>query len=169
MADGVDINKLTTGDRVIGISAIVFLISMFLPWFGLDTDFGDDISESGWSYFLGWIALVLAIAMVVQIAISRFSTTQLPKIGALTWGQIHVILGGLAAAAMLLRIVLVPDVEVLGVDIADADRKYGVFIAFLAALGLLAGAFLKMRDPADAGGAAGPASPPPSAPPPPTA
>jgi len=163
-----DLNKLTTGDRIVAISAIVFLISMFLPWYGLDNDFGSDFNESGWSYFLGWIALLLAIAMVVQIALARFTTTELPKVGSLTWGQVHVGLAGLAALVMLLRIVLVPDVEVLGVDVADADRKFGVFIAFLATLGLVAGAFLKMQDPADSGAAGGPAAPPPP-PTPPTA
>jgi hypothetical protein len=162
-----DLGKLTTGDRVIGISAIVFLISMFLPWYGIENEFIDE-TDSGFGYFLGWIALILAIAMVVQIAVSRFSTAQMPKVGSLGWGRIHLILGGLAAAVMLLRIVLVPDVEIAGIKVAEADREFGVFIAFLASLGLLAGAFLKMRDPADAGPAGGPAAPPPP-PPAPTA
>ena len=168
MADGVDLNKLTIGDRVVGISAIVFLIAMFLPWYGLSDEFDVDASRNGFDYFFfGWIPLLLALAMLAQILVSRFTTTEMPKVGSLTWGQIHLILGGLAALLVLLRLLITDNVEAFGVDLGDLDRKFGLFIAMLAALGLVAGAFLKMQDPADAGAAGGPAAPPP--PPPPTA
>ena len=41
-----DLNKLSTGDKVIAGSGIVFLISMFLPWWGLDFDeFGSGVEQ----------------------------------------------------------------------------------------------------------------------------
>ncbi len=163
-----DLNKLTIGDRVVAISAFVYLVAMFLPWYGLSNEFDYDASRNGFDYFFfGWIPLLLALALVAQVAISRFSTTELPKVGSLTWGQVDLIAAGLAAVLVLLRLLISDSVSAFGVDLGDLDRKFGLFIALLATLGLVAGAFLKMRDPADAAGAAGgPAAPPP---PPPTA
>jgi hypothetical protein len=157
-----DLNKLTTGDRVVAVSAIVFLVAMFLPWYGLSIEGVSDPSRNGFDYFFfGWIPLLLAVVMVAQIAVTRFSpSTSLPKVGSLTWGQIHLILGGVAAVLVLLRLLITDSVSAFGIDLGDLDRKFGLYIAFLATLGLAAGGALKMRDPADAGTGA---APPPAA------
>src|SRR5512132_1651777 len=129
-----DLNKLTTADRVVSISAIVFLIAMFLPWWGISTDFGS-ASNTGTDYFLtGWIPLVVAIAM------ARFGTTQLPKLP-IPWGQAFLIAGGLAAVLVILRLI-VPADEGSGSFSVDLDRKWGLFVAVIAAIGLAVGGFL---------------------------
>lgn len=156
-----DLNKLTPGDRVIAISGFLYLIFMFFPWYGFDLD-GFHPSRNGWHYFLAWIALILVIAMVAQIAVARFTDTKLPDLGSLTWAQVHVIAAGLATLLVLLR-VLIRD-KVGGIFDHGLSRKYGLFLAFLAILGVLAGALLKLREPEVA---APPSAPPP--PPPPTA
>ena len=164
-----DINKLTIGDRVVGIAAIVFLISMFLPWYGLSVEGVGDPSRNGFDYFFfGWIPLLLILAVAATIAISRFTTTELPNLGSLSWTQVQLIAAGLAALLVLLRLLITDSVEAFGIDLGDLDRKFGLFIAALAAIGVVVGCVLKLRDPADAGTAGGPAAPPPP-PPPPTA
>ena len=55
---------------------------------------------------------------------------------------------------MLLKLIIGDSVgggSILGTDIPsiDLDRKYGIFLAFIAALGLAAGGFLKSKEPAD--------------------
>src|SRR4029079_3641974 len=124
-------------------------IFSFLPWYGVDVSIPGlgtrSYSRSGWDYFLfGIIPLMLAIAMVVVIALSRFSETKLPD-PPLPWGQIHLIAGCIAGALVLLKIVIGDDVGAF-----DLDRKCGIFLAFLATLGLAAGGFLKSKEPADA-------------------
>ena len=43
-----DLNKLSTADKVIGVSAIVFLIAFFLPWWGIDAfDFASAATRRG--------------------------------------------------------------------------------------------------------------------------
>jgi hypothetical protein len=152
----VDLNKLTQSEKIIAGSAIAFLLFTFLPWYGLGSG-----SRNGWDYFLfGVIPLLLAVVMVAQIAVSRFTETRLPD-PPLPWGQIHLIIGCLAAVLVLLKLIIGDSVgggSILGTDIPsiDLDRKYGIFLAFIAALGLAAGGFLKSKEPADA-------SPPPVA------
>jgi hypothetical protein len=146
----VDLNKLTQGERVIAGSAVAFLLFTFLPWYGKGTG-----SRNGWDYFLfGVIPLLLAVVMVAQIFISRFTDTKLPD-PPLPWGQIHLIVGCLAAFLVFLRLVIGDSVgggTILGARIPsiDLDRKYGIFLAFLASLGLAAGGYLKSREPAQA-------------------
>ena len=144
-----DLNKLTQGEKVIGGSAIAFLLFTFFPWFGKGS-----YTRNGWSYFLfGIIPLLLAIVMVAQIGISRFTDTKLPN-PPLPWGQIHLILGGLSAVLVLLKLIIGDKYKVgiagLGGLSVDLDRKFGIFFAFLAAVGLAAGGYLKSKEPADA-------------------
>jgi hypothetical protein len=155
-----DLNKLTVGDRVVAISAILFLIFMFFPWYGLSIEGFADPTRNGFDYFLfGWIPLLLAIAMVTQIGLTRFSDTKLPAVGSLTWGQVHLILGGIAAVLVVLKLLIGDDVGFGFGDDFDLDRKVGIFLATIAALGLVAGGALKMRDPADAGAGGVPGPP----------
>lgn len=162
-----DLKKLTTADRVVAGAAIVFLIAFFLPWEGKTVSFGTVSASKSWSgseYFLtGWIPLLLAVAMVVQIGLARFSTTQMPKLP-VTWGQAHLIAGSVAAVLVILRLLFTANVS--GVDL---DRKYGLFIAVLAAIGLAVGGFLKSKEPEEAYNAGPvpggyPGSPPPPPP-----
>ena len=139
-----DFSKLTTADRVVCASAIVFLIATFLPWYGVEGF--DEANNSGWDYFLtGIIPLLLAVVMVAQIAVSRFSTTKLPVLP-LPWGQVHLIAGALAAVLLILRTLIASDVETFAGDFT-LERRWGLFVALIAALGLAAGGFLKSKEP----------------------
>ena len=143
-----DLNKLTQGEKVIGGSAIALLIFSFLPWYGIDFNIvgvRGSYSRSGWDYFLfGIIPVLLAIAMVVVIALSRFTETKLPD-PPLPWGQIHLIAGCVAGAHVLLKLLIGDDVSGF-----DLDRKYGMFLALIAGIGLAAGGFLKSKEAASA-------------------
>jgi hypothetical protein len=160
-----DLNKLSTGDKVIAGSALLFLIAMFLPWWGLDTEFGS-ASNSGWDYFLtGILPLLIVIAMVAVIYITRFTTTALPK-PPLSWSQLFLVAGGVVAVLLVLRVLIGSSEEALGVSV-DLDRMWGLWVALLAALGIGAGGFLKSKEPeaVDAGRYSPPA--PGGTPPPP--
>jgi hypothetical protein len=160
-----DFNKLSTADKVIGASAIVFLIAFFLPWWGLENEFGSG-SNNGLDYFLtGILPLLIVLTMVVFIGIQRFSTTQLPP-APLPWGQIYLIAGAVVAVLVVLRLIVPSSESAFGVDI-DLDRMYGMFVAALAAIGVGVGGFLKSKEPEDSysGPTSYPGSPPPPPPP----
>jgi hypothetical protein len=158
-----DLNKLTTGEKVIAGSGILYLIAMFLPWWGLD--FGDlgSGSNSGWDYFLtGILPLLIIIAMVLQIAVARFSTTQLPN-PPLPWNMMHMIAGAVVAVLLVLR-VLIGSSEGSGTFEIDLDRMYGLWVALIAAIGVGVGGFLKSKEPEELPAPpqyGGPGAPPP--------
>jgi hypothetical protein len=150
-----DINKLTKSEQIIAGSGIALLIFSFFPWYGVDTSLGS-ASRNGWDYFLfGIIPVVLAVVMVAQIAITRFTETKLPEIP-IAWGQVHMVAGILAAALVVLKLLIGDDVYSF-----DLDRKFGIFLAALAGIGLAVGGFLRSKDPEDT--VASPPMDPPSA------
>jgi hypothetical protein len=151
----VDFSKLSTPDKIIGGGAIVYLISMFLPWYGFGA-----FTNSGFSYFLGGIIpLILIAAVVARVAITRFSPdTKLPDLP-VPWSQAPLGAAGAAAVIVLLRTIIGSDkVGSLSAGITF-DRKYGLFIALLSSIAVAAGAFMKYQakeDDAPAGGSTPP-------------
>ncbi len=134
-----DLSKLTLSDRIIAASGIVFLIFSFLPWYGKDYSvgtFSGSYSENGWSYFLfGIIPALLAIAILAYIAIRVFSpSTNLPELP-VPWATAVLIAAAVAAVLVVLKLLI--GASKGGINL---DRKYGLFIAVLAVLGLVAGA-----------------------------
>ena len=159
-----DLSKLTTGEKVIAGAGILFVISMFLPWWGLDFGEFGSASNNGFDYFLtGWLPLLIIGAMVAQIAVARFSTTQMPKIP-IPWNQAHLIAGGVVAVLLILRVIIGSSEGSGGFEV-DLDRMWGLWVALLAALGVGAGGFLKSKEPEPVEtGAYGDGSYPPPAP-----
>lgn len=140
-----DLSKLTTGDKLILGGGLAYLIFMFLPWYGYD-EFGFSYSNSGWDYFLGGILpLILIAIMVAHVLISAFAPdTQLPDLP-VPWSQVHLGTGVAAAIIVLLRVLIVSSVDTFGVDF-DLDRKYGLWLALIAAIVVAAGGVLKSKE-----------------------
>jgi hypothetical protein len=143
----VDLDKLTTSDKVIGGSAIALFIFSFLPWYKFSlAGFGSE-TRNGWHYFLfGVIPVLLAIAIVVIIALQRFGSVSLPDLP-ITWAQALLGAAGLAALLIFLRLVITDRVGNSLLHL-DGSRSFGLYLSLLAAIGLVAGCYMKMQDPA---------------------
>ncbi len=154
-----DLDKLSLGDKVLAASGVVFLISLFLPWWGLEVDTGFGTVEghnNGTDYFLtGWLPLLIIIAMIVCVYLQKFTDTQLPDTP-LPWSQIYLIAGAVVGVLLILRLAITSSEHSV-----DLDRKYGLFIAVLAALGVAAAGYLKFQE-GDDGASAGAGSAPPT-------
>ena len=166
-----DLNKLSTGDRVIAISGIVFLLFSFLPWYGKGS-----YSRNGWHYPLwGLLPILLVIGILVCMGLQRFSDVKLPELP-LPWEQIYAFAAGVAGILLLLKLIIgdkySAGATVLGQHYGVSitlDRSYGLFIAFLATIGLIAGGVMNMREAPAAGGGDAATPPPPAPPAPPPA
>jgi hypothetical protein len=150
----VDLDRLSMGDKVIAGSTIGFVIFYFLPWFSIDIGAetlgivaSADFNGGDVGFLWGTFPLLLALISVGIIAVRLFAPdATLPELP-ISYGQLHMALGGLAAFLVVLKLLIGED-GAFGVSI---DRSYGLFLATLAALGLAAGGFLKMQEDEGAG------------------
>jgi len=138
----VDLSKFSRGDRVVVVSAVVFVVSMFLPWFSFSESFGPvgDVSYD-WNGFdvgfvFGVLPMLLAVAMAAAVIVPKVSDVKLPEVpgGAGRW---MLIAGVTAAVFVLLKLAVGEDL---------VDRAFGLFVAATAAVGLAAGGVLVSKE-----------------------
>ncbi len=129
-----DLSQLSLGLKVAGGAGLVLLISLFLPWYGVNIDFGGidgpSVSATAWEAFsftdlLAFVAAVAAIAVVVLHTQNKLGALPVPA------GQLLLGIGGLALLFILFRTVNPP-----GPSEADLGRKIGLFIGLIAAAGV---------------------------------
>jgi hypothetical protein len=124
-----DMNRVTTGDKVVAGTGTVLLITLvFLPWHQVFS-FSSTAVEApgGW---WGTAAALLTVAIVVVTAVRRFTAVSLPTLPRRI-GEVN--LAANAAVLGLLVIKLLLDTDYLG---------FGAYLALLLAAGMTAGAFL---------------------------
>jgi hypothetical protein len=140
-----DLTKLSPAEKIIAGSGVALLLFSFFPWFGLGGG-----SHNAWDNFLSAIAVLLGIVMVAQVALTKFTTAKLPN-PPVPWGQVHLILGVATLVLVLLQLIIGDKVEAFGLS-ATLDRKFGIFLGFLAAAGLAYGGFMRSKEPESATG-----------------
>ena len=155
-----DFSRLKPGDWLIGGGTLVFLISMFLPWYKAEAG-PFSVSASGWDYELqGWFPLLLLIGATVLVVLPKLQANmKMPEtIGPVTRLQAALICTGLALALVLLRLIIKDGDDGPGFEI---NRGIGLFLGFIAAAAATAGAYLKYsgKEPEVAGPGSGPATP----------
>ena len=165
-----DINKLNTGEKVIGVSGILLLIFSFFPWLGFSYA-GFSASKSAWTFTLCWLAVVLGVLMAGYV-IAKAAGVDLPELGSVRWA--HVLLGVAVVVFLFILIKLIVGPSTGGVDLAGTgvskERKIGIFLGLLASIGLVAGAYLNAKETGDLPGSlgrgtSGGSTPPPNPPP----
>ena len=162
-----DLNKLTNGDKIIGISGVLLLIFSFFKWLGYDVG-PFTASQSAWSFTILLIAVILGIA-VTALVVMKAAGVKLPELGGVTWNQ--VILGVCALIFLLILIKIIAGPSAHGLDLGSAgvskSRKIGIFLGLIASAGMVVGAFLNAKEsgelPPQLGGAKGGGSAPPTA------
>ena len=149
-----DVNRLNTGEKLAAASAVLLLIFMFaLDWFSVDVGGGSvggfsipgvSVGGNAWESF-GFIDIVLFLAVISGIALGVVkamgeSDADLP-LSSITAG-----IGGLAALLVLFRIISPPGFDIPDNSGIDVGRDIGVFLGFLAALGVGAGGYMAMQE-----------------------
>lgn len=141
-----DLNKLTTSDKIIAGSGILLFIAYFLPWFKVDNGLGNSVNFSGGDVGFLWSTFPMLLGLIAAgvVIASKMFDVKLPDLP-IPWGQAFLGLGALAALLVLLKLLI--GESVFGFDL---DRAFGLFIAAIAAIGLAAGGFLKFQEGDDA-------------------
>jgi hypothetical protein len=147
------VDKLSTGEKLAAVSALLLFVFMFFDWFGVEVSgvpgFGGDVSGAGGS---AWdaldvipIFLMLAIVAAIGVAIIRLTDADLEL--PVSLNAIVAALGGLAVLLILYRIVDQPGGggDFSGVEV-DVTLKVGIFLAFAAAVGIAYGGYRAMEE-----------------------
>jgi len=141
----VDLNKLSTSEKVIAASGIALLLASFLSWFSFEQLTSFNAWEIG--FLWGRLPVLLGVVMVAHVAITNFAPDL--SVPDLPWPRVHLIAGIAAAAIVLLKLLIGESADTI-IGELELDRGIGVFLAALAAIGLGIGGFLYSREHRDA-------------------
>lgn len=127
-----DFSKLTKGDKVVlGAGLLLIIDLLFFPWHHISLGpfsvnrTGVQSPNSGY----GVLALLLAIVMVAQVAVARFTSAKMPELP-VPWAQVHLIAGVVTFALLLLKLV-----------VETSSLGFGAFLGLLAAAALAFGGY----------------------------
>ena len=157
-----NLQRLRVGEWVFGASAVVLLVSLFLPWFGLEgnwidrgpggpvegglTDKLDTVTTwNAWQVFSVadlLLALLAVLALVVWAIVAR-ATAAGPGIAGET---LLLPLAIVAAIVALVQVLSTPNTLEAAPPIPDPTTEYGAWLGLAATLGILGGLLVAMRD-----------------------
>jgi uncharacterized membrane protein YhaH (DUF805 family) len=148
----VEAGKLSRGEKVSAVSAVLLFAFMFFDWFGAKvagvSGFSGNVEGGGnggnaWQT-LDLIPLFLMLALVTALAVAVIRLTDADIEPQISLNAVVAALGGLAVLLILYRIVFPPDFGVPGLSV-DATLKLGIFLALIAAGGIAYGGYSAMR------------------------
>jgi hypothetical protein len=123
------------GERVTSIAGFTLALSTFMSWYAGSGD-GLTIAVIGWhTGVLGKLVFLIGLA-VVALTVLRELGIDLPA--TVPESLVVIVLGSIATILVLIRLISVPD-EFFPYD----GRGIGIWIALLAALGLIVGGLLR--------------------------
>jgi hypothetical protein len=146
-----DASRVSFGEKVAGVSAVVLLISLWLPWYGVTVKAGGFVGVKIGGTFNAWESfggrdlylLLLSIFVIAWVGGRAFGLLS-GDIG-FDPALVAVIAGAIGVVFVLIGILHIPNhginnaaARVAGVDFS---RKYGLFIGFLATCGVTFGAW----------------------------
>lgn len=179
-----DLDRMSTGEKIADAAAVLLFIFMFFEWFSVDISGGEGLLTisggfNAWEAF-DLIDIVLLVTVIAAIAIAVIRLTDAVVDPPVSMNAIVAVLGGLSTLLILYRIIDPPD---FGVDVAGVDigPSIGAFLGLIAAAAITYGGYRAMQEEGmtfgDVGdqfssggrgpGAGGPTQPPSSTPPPP--
>ena len=178
-----DVDKLNTGEKIAGASAVLLFIFMFFDWFGVEisgegssVSFGSGAGGSAWDA-LDFIPIVLVIAIVVALVNVFLRLSDSDYEPPVSMNVAVAVLGGISVLLVLFRIVDPPGFGSFGGVSVDATLEFGIFLGLIAAAGIAYGGYRGMQeegatfsgtaDKLSGGGPSDPPPPPSSTPPPP--
>lgn len=143
-----DVDRLNTGEKIAGISAILLFIFMFFDWFTVEVSGGEglfSVSEGGSAWdALDVIPIILMVAIIAAVALAVIRLTDAVFEPPVSMAAIVAILGAISVLLILYRIIDPPlDTDIPGVEIG---RALGIYLGLLAAAGITYGGYRAMQE-----------------------
>jgi hypothetical protein len=145
-----DVDKLSTGEKIAGISGVLLFIFMFLNWFNVDVSGGGLVAGVGSGNAWDWLDLIpiflmVAIIAAVGVAVVRLTDADLEP--SFSINSVVAILGGISALLILYRIIDTPGESGSAGGISvDVSPAIGIFLGLIAAVGIAYGGYRAMQE-----------------------
>jgi len=146
------LDKLGTGEKIAGGSAILLFIFMFFDWFGVEVSgvpgFSGTVPGSGGSAwdaldFIPIVLLVAVLAALVMVGLRLADSVAEPVVPLST---AVTVLGVISVLLILYRIVDPPGGGSYGGVSVDTNLQVGIFLGLLSAAGIAYGGYSTMRE-----------------------
>jgi hypothetical protein len=147
-----DVDKLSTGEKIAGVSAVLLFVFMFFTWFGVEVSgsggFSGSVPGAGGNAWeaLDFIPIVLVITIVVALVNVFLRLSDSDYEPPISINVALAVLGGLSTLLVLYRIVDPPSFGSFGGVSVDATRDIGIFLGLIAAAGIAYGAYRAMQE-----------------------
>jgi hypothetical protein len=178
-----DVDRLSTGEKIAGVAAILLFVFMFFDWFTVSASNGFvsvSVGGSAWDA-LEVIPIILLIAILAAVGVAVVRLTEADLEPTISMNAVVAILGIISVLLILYRIINPPDSGFSGVTV---DPAVGIFLGLISAAGIAYGGYRAMQEEGasfgeigdrlgsgrggSGGGGQPPSSTPPSPPPPPS-
>jgi hypothetical protein len=143
-----DASRLRSGELIVGVSAVLLFIFMFLSWYGSPGSFGlPNVSDDAWDAF-SVIDLFLLLTVIVALALVVTQATRRSPAIPVSLSVITTTLAGLSVLLILFRMIDPPGIVDVPAGLgAHLDRTLdiGIYLGLAASLGILYGGYRSMR------------------------
>jgi hypothetical protein len=142
-------DRLSTGEKIAGGSAVLLFIFMFFDWFKVDVDGGNglfslSIGGNAWEAF-STIDIILMIVILAAVAVAVIRISDAVFEPPFSLNAAVAILGGIAVLLILYRIIDPPG-DTGGVPGVDISPTIGIFLGLIAAAGITYGGYRAMQE-----------------------
>jgi hypothetical protein len=143
-----DLDKLSNGEKIAGVSAIVLFIFMFFDWFSVDVSgFGGSASAGGSAWnALDVIPIILVIAILAALGVVVLRLMDSPYEPPVSANAIVAVLGAISFLLILFRIIDTPSAGSFPGVSVDVSPAFGIFVSLIAAAGITYGAYKAMQE-----------------------
>lgn len=140
-----DVNRLSTGEKIAGVSGVLLFIFMFFDWFTASASnglFSVSVGGSAWDA-LEVIPIILMIAIVAAVGVAVIRLTDAVFEPPISMNAVVAVLGAISFLLILYRIISPPD---SGISEISVDPAVGIFLGLIAAAGITFGGYRAMQE-----------------------
>jgi hypothetical protein len=147
-----DLDRLSLGEKIAAVSAILLFIFMFFEWFGVEVSgaggFSGSVSGAGGNAWdtLDYIPIVLVVTIVAALGLAAIRLTDSTYEPPVPMSTVVTVLGALSVLLILFRIVDPPSFASFGGVSVDATLSIGIFLGLISAGGIAYGGYTAMRE-----------------------
>lgn len=146
------LDRLSNGEKISGVSAVLLFVFMFFHWFGVEATNntgllfavqGGGPGKSAWEA-LDFIPIILLITIIATLAVAALRLTNAVHRPPFPVNAVIAILGVVSMLLILLRILDPPTFGTEGLITFEGTAQLPIFLALLAAAGVAFGGCLAM-------------------------